>query len=961
MTPSKYAENAAAALQQVLRISPSDFNAEGATTVIEQAIRNATNERDTRVHRELKEVQTAAQERLTRLLSASPAVIYSFEGAGKFVPLFVSDNIADIFGYAPAEYLKDPSFWRDRVHPDDLARVEEAITKFFQNGIHAVEYRFRRKDGSYCWVNDEQRLIRGVDGKPLEIVGSWSDITARKTAEEEKAQAYARLSRLLKSSPAVIYSYRATGSFEPTYVSENIRDWLGYEPQEYLEHPNFWWNRVHPDDLATVQAETSRLFETGSHTVEYRFLKKDGTYCWVNDAQQLIRDEKGQVVEVVGSWSDITERRRLGEALAAVQEASLNELREAQSRLIDAIETISEGFSLYDAEDKLVISNTRYRELFASHADVLVPGTSFETILRTAVERGQIKDAEGRPDAWIKERLARHHAVSETHVQHRSDGRWIQVNERKTASGGVVAIYADITKLKQHEAELAAARDAADEANRTKSNFLANMSHELRTPLNAIIGYSEILQEDAVDKGDKDLVDDLQRIESAGRHLLGLINNILDLSKIEAGRMDVFIEAIDIQALLEEVLTIVKPLADKSENVIKLICPADVGSFRSDQTKVKQCMLNLLSNANKFTSKGTLTLTVTRESGSRVCFGVSDTGIGMTKEQLDRLFQPFSQSEASTAKRFGGTGLGLAITKHFCTLLGGDVTVESTLGKGSTFIIRLPDQTRVFRAPAEPPAPADGRVTVLVVDDDPTVLSLLAKTLEKESYRVISARNGIEALALAREHRPQAITLDVLMPQMDGWRTLKELKADVELRDIPVIMVTVLNERGMAIPLGAADFMTKPVDRQRLAAILRDYCADRSSASILVVEDDLPTLETLSRSLASMGYTAHAALNGRSGLDWLANYPTPDLILLDLMMPEMDGFEFLRELRKRSAFADVPVIVVTAKELTAEDIRILSGQTERIIAKDQAYLTELAAAVRERLARQPYMRCASPD
>ena len=960
MTPSEYAKNAVEALQQVLHISPSDFNANGATTVIEQAIRNATSERDTRVHRELREVQTAAQERLARLLTASPAVIYSFVATGEYAPVFVSDNLIDVFGYAPAEYLEDPSFWRDRVHPDDRARVEQAITKFFQNGIHAVEYRFRRKDGSYCWVNDEQRLIRAVDGKPLEVVGSWSDISARKAAEEEKAKAYARLSQLLRSSPAVIYSYRPTGGFEPTFVSESIRDWLGYEPQEYLD-ANFWWNRVHPDDLARVQAETGHLFRKGFHTIEYRFLKKDGTYCWVNDAQILIQDENGQVVEVVGSWSDITERKQLGEALAAAQEKNLNDLREAQSRLIDAIETISEGFSLCDAEDKLVLCNSRYRELFAAHADVIVPGTSFETILRTAVERGQIKDAEGRRDDWIKERLARHHAVSETHVQHRSDGRWIQVNERKTASGGVVAIFADITKLKQHEAELAAARDAADEANRTKSNFLANMSHELRTPLNAIIGYSEILQEDAVDKGDKDSVDDLQKIESAGRHLLGLINNILDLSKIEAGRMDVFIEAIDIQALLEEVLTIVKPLADKSENVIKLNCPADVGSFRSDQTKVKQCLLNLLSNANKFTSKGTLALTVARESGSRVCFGVSDTGIGMTKEQLDRLFQPFSQSEASTAKRFGGTGLGLAITKHFCTLLGGDVTVESAPGKGSTFIIRLPDQTRVFRGPAVPPAPADGRVTVLVVDDDPTVLSLLAKTLEKESYRVISARNGIEALALAREHRPQAITLDVLMPQMDGWRTLQELKADVELRDIPVIMVTVLNERGMAIPLGAADFMTKPVDRQRLAAILRNYCADRSSASILVVEDDLPTLETLSRSLASMGYTANAALNGRSGLDWLANYPTPDLILLDLMMPEMDGFEFLRELRQRPAFADVPVIVVTAKELTAEDIRILSRQTERIISKDQAYLTELAAAVRERLARQSHMKRASLD
>ena len=288
---------------------------------------------------------------------------------------------------------------------------------------------------------------------------------------------------------------------------------------------------------------------------------------------------------------------------------------------------------------------------------------------------------------------------------------------------------------------------------------------------------------------------------------------------------------------------------------------------------------------------------------------MSDTGLGMTQEQLDRLFQAFSQADASTTKRFGGTGLGLAITKHFCTMLGGDVTVESTPGKGSTFTIRLPDQGVVpgcRGAPAPALAAADGRATVLVVDDDASVRSLLAKTLEKEGYRVISAGNGVEALALARKHRPQAITLDVLMPQMDGWRALKELKADAELRDIPVIMVTVLNERGMAIPLGAADFVTKPVDRQRLTAILREHCAGPGSASILVVEDDLPTREVLCHSLASMGYAAHAAVNGRSGLDWLANHPAPSLILLDLMMPEMDGFEFLRELRKQPAFVGCP-------------------------------------------------------
>ena len=592
-----------------------------------------------------------------------------------------------------------------------------------------------------------------------------------------------------------------------------------------------------------------------------------------------------------------------------MEEANLKEIREARTRLTEAIETISEGFSLYDADDKLIVCNSRYKNLFASHAEVMVPGTSFETILRTATERGLIKDAEGRDDAWIAERLARHHAASETHIQRRSDGRWIQVSERKTANGGTVAIYADITEMKQHEAELAAARDAADEANRTKSSFLANMSHELRTPLNAIIGYSEILQEDAADKEDKAPIDDLQKIESAGRHLLGLINNILDLSKIEAGKMDVFIEAVDIQALVKEVLSIVQPLADKSGNVIEVICPADIGSFRSDQTKVKQCLLNLLSNANKFTSKGTLTLAVAREGNSQVTFRVSDSGVGMTQEQLGRLFQAFSQADASTTKRFGGTGLGLAITKHFCTMLGGDVTVESTPGTGSTFTIRLPDQEAApaaVESPAPTPLAADGRATVLVVDDDASVRSLLAKTLEKEGYRVISAGNGVEALALAREHRPQAITLDVLMPQMDGWGALKGLKADAELRDIPVIMVSVLNERGMAIPLGATDFVTKPVDRQRLAAILRDHCRGPRSASILVVEDDLPTREALCRTLVSMGYAADAAVDGRSGLDWLAAHPAPSLILLDLMMPEMDGFEFLRELRQRPALVGHP-------------------------------------------------------
>jgi len=649
----------------------------------------------------------------------------------------------------------------------------------------------------------------------------------------------------------------------------------------------------------------------------------------------------------------LAERADAAIRLEKVVEQRTAELQRRGEVLRVTFENMEHGVLIFDRELKLAAWNRQITELLELPKTFLTDSPHFSDFIRFLTQRGEY----GVVDVDVQvQRLTAGSAEHYSSERTRPNGRVLEIRHSPLPEGGFVNIYTDITDRKNYENTLTAARDQAEAMSRTKSSFLANMSHELRTPLNAIIGYSEILQENAADKEDKEPIDDLQKIESAGRHLLELINNILDLSKIEAGKMDAFIEEVDIQALVKEALSIVKPLADKNENIIEVICPADIGSFRSDQTKVKQCLLNLLSNANKFTSKGRLTLTVAREDNSRVCFCVSDTGVGMTEEQLGRLFEAFSQTDVSTTKRFGGTGLGLAITKHFCTMLGGDVTVESTPGAGSTFIIKLPHQGVVPGA-VESPAPAavtaDGRTTVLVVDDDPTVRSLLAKTLEKEGYRVISARNGIEALALAREHRPQAITLDVLMPQMDGWRALKELKDDVELRDIPVIMVTVLNERGMAIPLGAADFLTKPVDRQRLTAILREHCASPSGSSILVVEDDLATREMLCRSVVSMGYAAHAAVNGRSGLDWLGNHPAPSLILLDLLMPELDGFEFLQELRKRPAFVGIPVIVVTAKDLTAEDYRILSGQTERIIAKNQAYLSELTVAVRARLAQQP--------
>ena len=286
-----------------------------------QAIEVIGSWSDVTQRKQAEEAAAAANVRVQHLLARSPAVIYAFEASGDYKPTFISQNIKELLGYEREEYLESPDFWRSRVHPADLARIEKGYTRLFEEGHLSNEYRFRKKDGNYCWISDDLQLIRNAAGDPIEIIGAWNDITARKQLSEVLVAAQDRLVRLLSSAPAVIYSYRATGDFAPIIISENIKNVLGYEPSEYLENADFWRSRVHPDDLARVEAESSNLYKNGRHTVEYRFRKKDDTYCWVNDEQRLIRDGDGQPIEVIGSWSDVT-RRRDAEACVAPQRAA---------------------------------------------------------------------------------------------------------------------------------------------------------------------------------------------------------------------------------------------------------------------------------------------------------------------------------------------------------------------------------------------------------------------------------------------------------------------------------------------------------------------------------------------------------------------------------------------------------------------------------------------------------------
>ncbi len=512
------------------------------------------------------------------------------------------------------------------------------------------------------------------------------------------------------------------------------------------------------------------------------------------------------------------------------------------------------------------------------------------------------------------------------------------------------------------EAELRVARDAAEAANRAKSQFLATMSHELRTPLNAIIGYSEMLSEEASDLGQASFINDLGRINAAGKHLLSLINNVLDLSKIEAGKMELFLETFDAAKLARDVVNTIQPLVQKNHNRLEMTCPDDIGKMHADQTRLRQCLFNLLSNSSKFTSNGLLRLCVERfdRNGAEwIRMAVQDTGIGMTPDQAKRLFQAFSQADASTTKKYGGTGLGLVISRKFCQMMGGEISVASEYGKGSTFTLEVPRLVPDPKADAAPMAAVAEAVLaatpsaergdpILVIDDDPTVHDLMRRILTKEGYQVITASSGEEGLKLAMQVRPVAITLDVVMPVMDGWAVLARLKAVPELASIPVIMVTMLDNQEMGITLGATDYLAKPIDRERLLQVLEKYRTVGSPDEVLVVEDDVPTRDIMRKLLEKEGIRVTTAENGRVALERVRER-RPGLILLDLMMPEMDGFEFLRRMRADPLCRALPVIVVTAKDLTANERVFLEGRVRGILLKDANGIESLQTEIAERV------------
>ena len=626
--------------------------------------------------------------------------------------------------------------------------------------------------------------------------------------------------------------------------------------------------------------------------------------------------------------------------------------------------------SLTEAETRIRRSELRFRSLIQATATIVwttdARGVFYDKTGEWMAFTGQSQEASAG-EGWLEAihpddramtgeiwgRAVDGRGVYELeHRLTRADGewRWMAVRGVPVMDEGAVSewvgSHADITARREAEQALAAARDAAEEANRAKSQFIANMSHELRTPLSAVIGYSEMLEEEVEDAGQTHLLGDIGKIKGSARHLLSLINDVLDLSKIEANRMTVYAETFDVATLANDVAATVSALMRQKNNELVIDLEPGLGEMRSDQTKLRQCLFNLLSNAAKFTEGGRITLSGRRD-GANLVFRVQDTGIGMTPEQLAKLFQRFTQADASTTRKFGGTGLGLAITRALCRLLGGDVAVQSETGHGSSFTITIPatlaDQTQANLAAeqaAEPPLDGDG--SVLIIDDDPAQRDLMTRFLRREGFEAVSAADGQSGLQMARAVRPRAIMLDVMMPGMDGWAVLSQLKADPVLATTPVVMVSFVNEQALGMSLGAADWVPKPIEWDELRRVMDRFREDGGEA--LIVDDDPGLRERLRATLERNGWTVAEADNGRTALDIVAHRP-PRVILLDLMMPVMDGFSFLKALRERPGCENIPVVVLTARDLSADD-RMRLGGADRVLSKGETSLRDIAGQLR---------------
>jgi signal transduction histidine kinase/CheY-like chemotaxis protein len=513
-------------------------------------------------------------------------------------------------------------------------------------------------------------------------------------------------------------------------------------------------------------------------------------------------------------------------------------------------------------------------------------------------------------------------------------------------------LFNPLVRLNQ---ELAQANRDLEQASQLKSQFLANMSHELRTPLNSIIGYTELVLDGLYGPLTEDQSDRLSRVLRNGQNLLLLINDVLDLSKIEAGRMELSFATVNLPALLDTVTSTLLPLANQKGLELKVNLPEHLPVLVADETRLRQILNNLMSNAVKFTREGGVTIDVSVDQPSKMIYlRVIDTGIGIPTEHRERVFDEFHQVDGTSTREFGGTGLGLAITRRLARMHGGDVTLESEVGKGSTFTVALPliapPQPASSASRSEPAHIGDAPgPLVLVIDDEREAVDIIQSFLEAAGYQTRTAYSGEEGLKLIQEISPAVVTLDVMMPDMDGWQVLSQLRNDPRTASLPVVMVSIVDKRPLALELGAYEYVVKPIQQEQLIDAVSRAVLDMPTYPILIVDDGVDDRDLISTILSSVGYAVATVEGGEQAIEWLKQH-TARLVVLDLMMPQVSGFDVLAYIRSRGVDRRTPVVVVTAKDLTADEQAFLSERLAEVVRKQGLGKEQLLDRIRQALA-----------
>jgi PAS domain S-box-containing protein len=893
--------------------------------------------------------------RLQFILSSSPAVIYTCRTSGNYSATSVSQNVTTLLGYEPSELLGEFNPWLKLIHPEEKSKTVSEFSTVFEQGHKVLEYRVLHKNGIYRWIRDEMRLIYNSQGNPVEVIGSVTDITDRKQMELELEELTISLQNAMEGISRLDKQGRYV-SVNPAYSQP-----CGYEPEELVGVD--WQKTVHPEDIPLMVAAYKTMLERGKVDAEARGIRKDGSLFYKQVTMVTALDRNGQFNGHYCFLKDITDRKLTEEAL---------------KRTVSAIEAAIDGIAILKG-DTYTYLNKSHTEMFGyTDANDLI-GKSWTT-LYSPEELSRIQQE-------VFPVLMQQHFWQGEAIAIRKDGKTFNegLSLTITERGELICVCRDITEQKQAEAKIRQANDQLlltnaelARATRLKDEFLANMSHELRTPLNAILGMTEGLQEQVFGDISDRQQQAIQTIERSGKHLLELINDILDLSKIESGKLELQIAPVSISYLCQSSLTFVRQQAIKKNIQLTSEVPQGLSDIAVDERRIRQLLINLLNNAVKFTpERGSVKLVVQTEQQPEQSFlilSVIDTGIGIAPADMSKLFQSFVQIDSSLNRQYAGTGLGLSLVRRLAELHGGVVTVTSEVGRGSCFTVRLPYLTtpRGISTPTLPPinvcSLSSENLRVLIIDDSSASAAQITRYLNEVGMEVFVYSHGSGAIEEVLRINPALIILDIQLPNLSGWTILNQLKIRPRTQNIPVVVVSVLDERSRGLSLGAVEHLVKPITRTQLHSVLEQLrdpqqsqekpaqhhqtrdaliasesvgsalapqtsvTQAKSSPKILLAEDNEASVVTISSYLKAKGYRLVLAKNGEEAIT-LAKTENPDLILMDIQMPKVDGLEAIRQIRALQQFRYIPIVALTALAMPSDQEKCIAAGANEYFPK----------------------------